>query len=232
MSEPAPRSTPICSPASAISGSVPTPTCSPAKRSNAMWRGMNVSFRDMLFLLVFAYLVVGAVALAHVAKKDEENKQQGAAPPGSVIVEMNWAKDLDEDVYLWVQGPGDVPVGYSNKSGVIFNLLRDDLGRSADPNSMNYEVTYGRGHWPGEYVVNAMLYRNRDHTFPVPTTVRVSLRNQEGQVQQVLASNVALAFEGQELTVFRFKLDDKGALVPDSVNRIRKELRNAGSAVK
>ena len=29
-----------------------------------MWRGMNVSFRDMLFLLVFAYLVIGAVALA------------------------------------------------------------------------------------------------------------------------------------------------------------------------
>ena len=27
-----------------------------------MWRGMNVSFRDMLFLLVFAYLVIGAVA--------------------------------------------------------------------------------------------------------------------------------------------------------------------------
>ena len=26
-----------------------------------MWRGMNVSFRDMLFLLVFAYLVIGAV---------------------------------------------------------------------------------------------------------------------------------------------------------------------------
>ena len=33
-----------------------------------MWRGMNVSFRDMLFLLVFAYLVIGAVALAHVAR--------------------------------------------------------------------------------------------------------------------------------------------------------------------
>jgi hypothetical protein len=24
-----------------------------------MWRGMNVLFRDMLFLLVFAYLVIG-----------------------------------------------------------------------------------------------------------------------------------------------------------------------------
>ena len=37
-----------------------------------MWRGMNVSFRDMLFLLVFAYLVIGAIALAHVARNDQE----------------------------------------------------------------------------------------------------------------------------------------------------------------
>lgn len=40
-----------------------------------MWRGMNVSFRDMLFLLVFAYLVIGAVALAHFAKNDEEQSK-------------------------------------------------------------------------------------------------------------------------------------------------------------
>jgi hypothetical protein len=191
---------------------------------------MNVSFRDMLFLLVFVYLVISAVALAHVAKKDEESK--GATAPGRIVVEMNWAKDLDEDVDLWVQGPGDVPVGYSNKSGVIFNLLRDDLGRSADLNSMNYEVAYGRGKWPGEYVVNAMLYRDRDHKFPVPATVRVSLQGDNGDVQQILTSNVALTYEGQETTVFRFKLDDKGHYVADSLNRIHKDLRSAGSTGK
>ena len=167
-----------------------------------MWRGMNVSFRDMLFLLVFAYLVIGAIALAHVARKDEEAK--GQTPPGNVIVELTWDKDIDADVDLWVQAPGDVPVGYSNKSGIIFNLLRDDLGRGGDPNSMNYEVAYGRGHWPGEYIVNAMLYRSRDHKFPVPARIQVSLQNEKGAVQQVLQSDIQLAFEGQETTVFRF----------------------------
>jgi hypothetical protein len=33
---------------------------------------------------------------------------------------------------LWIQAPGDVPVGYSNKSGGVFNLLRDDLGKAKD----------------------------------------------------------------------------------------------------
>ena len=52
-----------------------------------------------------------------------------------------WAGDRDGEAPsdaalahfdLWVQAPGDVPVGYSNKSGGVFNLLRDDLGKAKD----------------------------------------------------------------------------------------------------
>ena len=192
-----------------------------------MWRGMNVSFRDMLFLLVFAYLVIGAVALAHIAKKDDD-QSKGQTPPGNVIVEMFWDKDTDADVDLWVQGPGDVPVGYSNKSGMIFNLVRDDLGKGGDPNSMNYEVSYGRGHWPGEYVVNAMLFRSRDNKYPLPVQIKVSLQNRQGEVHQALQSNVELRFEGQETTAFRFRIDEKGEFIADSMNRIHKDLRAGG----
>ena len=192
-----------------------------------MWRGMNVSFRDMLFLLVFAYLVIGAVALAHVRKKQEE--VSGASPPGSVIVDIHWDDKVDADVDLWVQAPGDVPVGYSNKAGMIFNLLRDDLGHSGDPVSMNYEISYGRGLWPGEYTVNAHLYRSADSHFPVPVTAKVQVRSSEGVVKNLLQSVVQLDHVGQETTVFRFQLDDKGHLVPGSLNRIHKDLRAAWS---
>jgi hypothetical protein len=143
---------------------------------------------------------------------------------------MLWDKAIDADVDLWVQAPGDVPVGDSNKSGVIFNLVRDDLGKGGDPNSMNYEVSYGRGHWPGEYVVNAMLYRSRDHKYPVGAQIKVSLQNQEGLVHQVLQSNVELTFDGQETTVFRFRLDEKGEFIADSMNRFHKNLRAAGGS--
>ena len=192
-----------------------------------MWRGMNVSFRDMLFLLVFAYLVIGAVALAHVRKKQEE--VSGATPPGSVIVDIHWDDKIDADVDLWVQAPGDVPVGYSNKAGMIFNLLRDDLGHSGDPVSMNYEISYGRGLWPGEYTVNAHLYRSADGRFPVPVTAKVQVRSSDGIVKNLLQSSVQLDHVGQETTIFRFQLDDKGHLVPGSLNRIHKDLRAAWS---
>src|SRR5215813_12028631 len=157
-----------------------------------MWRGMNVSFRDMLFLLVFAYLVIGAVALAHVRKEAEEMK--GTTPPGGVIAEIRWDDRLDADVDLWVQGPGDVPVGYSNKAGVIFNLLRDDLGRSGDPVSMNFEIAYGRGRWPGEYTVNAHLYRSADGHFPVPVSAKISVQGTDGKVHSILQSTVDMTF--------------------------------------
>ncbi len=190
-----------------------------------MWRGINVSFRDMLFLLVFAYLVIGAVALAHVRKQQEETS--GATPPGAIIVDLRWDEKVDADVDLWVEGPGDVPVGYSNKAGMIFNLLRDDLGHSGDPNSMNYEVAYGRGRWPGEYTVNAHLYRSADSRLPVKVMAKVDMQTREGQVKNLMQSAVELTHVGQEATIFRFRLDDKGELVQGSLNRLHKELRSA-----
>ena len=157
---------------------------------------------------------------------------KGTVPPGNVIVEMRWDQAIDADVDLWVQGPGDLPVGYSNKSGIIFNLLHDDFGRPGVLNSMNYETAHSRGRWPGEYVVNAMLYRSRDRIFPVPVHVRVSLQGEGGEVQQMLHSNTELTFEGQETTVSRFKLDDNGALVAGSLNRTHKDLHSVRDATE
>jgi hypothetical protein len=72
-----------------------------------------------------------------------------------------------------------------------------------------------------------MLYRSRDRKMPLPVTVKVSLKDLRGDVKQVLQSNVELTFEGQESTVFRFRLDEKGTFVADSLNRIHKPLRAA-----
>ena len=92
------------------------------------------------------------------------------------MIEARWPDQLDTDVDLWVQVPGDVPVGYSNKGGADFNLLRDDLGELADATRMNYEVSYSRGMPAGEYTVNLHLYRNSSHAARVPVTVVASVK--------------------------------------------------------
>jgi hypothetical protein len=73
-----------------------------------------------------------------------------------------------------------------------------------------------------------MLFRSRDNKYPVPVQIKVSLQNRQGEVHQALQSNVELRFEGQETTAFRFRIDEKGEFIGDSMNRIHKDLRAGG----
>ena len=183
-------------------------------------------FRDVIMLALAGFVAMVILLLPHInppGKAAQENTQ----PPGNVIVEVRWPDQLDSDVDLWVEAPGDVPVGYSNKGGVIFNLLRDDLGKRADATGMNYEVSYSRGILPGEYTVNLHLYRNVTGVFPIPVTVVTSVKKSAKEsARQLLASNIELGREGEELTVYRFRLSDAGDLVPGSVHSVQRNLRS------
>ncbi|UEM19406.1 hypothetical protein JL100_020245 [Skermanella mucosa] len=182
-------------------------------------------FRDVITLALCGFVAVVILLLPHLNPK-QEAQAAVSTTPGNVMVEARWADELDTDIDLWVQAPGDVPVGYSNKSGVIFNLLRDDLGRNADPTQLNYEVSYSRGIPPGEYAINLHMYRNKARVSPVKVTVVTSVKKPNAEsAKQVLSSSVDLTVENQELTVYRFKLTEAGDLVPSSVNSLPKALR-------
>jgi hypothetical protein len=187
----------------------------------------DIVFRDLIMLTLSGFVTVAVLLLPHIGESKARAAMENLEPPGNVIVEVRWPDQLDCDVDLWVQAPGDIPVGYSNKGGAIFNLLRDDLGRRADATEMNYEVSYSRGIPPGEYVVNVHLYRNSARVSPVPVTVVASVKKSLAEsAKQLLSTRVALTREGQELTVFRFRLDAAGALVPGSVGSLQRPLRD------
>jgi len=181
-------------------------------------------FRDVIFLALAGFIAIVLLLLPHLnppAKAEEE-----APSPGNVIVEIRWPDELNTDVDLWVEAPGDIPVGYSNKGGMVFNLLRDDLGLHADFSGLNYEVSYSRGTPAGDYTVNLHLYRDLSGSLPVPVTVVVSVKpSPEQAAKQILATKVALKREGQEMTAFRFALDESGRLVRGSVNDLPRPLR-------
>jgi hypothetical protein len=187
-------------------------------------------FRDVVMLALAGFVVLVIMLLPHLHPPGARTADD-MTPPGNVIVEVRWPDEIDADVDLWVQAPGDQPVGYSNKGGVVFNLLRDDLGRRVDVTGLNYETTYSRGIVPGEYTVNLHLYRNPSRTFPVPVTVVTSVKaNGEESARQLLASEVLLASEGEELTVYRFELTDTASLVAGSVHSLYKPLRAASAS--
>jgi hypothetical protein len=186
-------------------------------------------FRDVIMLALAGFVAMVILLLPHLNPKGED-AQASTEPPGNVIVEVRWPDELDTDVDLWIEAPGDIPVGYSNKGGAIFNLLRDDLGRKADATELNYEVTYSRGIPPGEYTINVHLYRNTGGLLPIPVTVVTSVKKSPSErARQLLASKVELVREGQEITVYRFRLLESGELVAGSVHALQRDLR-AGRA--
>jgi hypothetical protein len=145
-----------------------------------------------------------------------------------VIVEAQWADTLDADVDLWVLAPGDRPVGYSNKSGTIFNLLRDDLGKVQDITDYNYEVAYSRGMPAGEYIVNVHMYRGVGVAYPVDVKlVATAKADPQQDAQELATTTVQLRHENDQVTAFRFNLDDDGHLVAGSLNTLYKDLRTA-----
>jgi hypothetical protein len=187
----------------------------------------DIVFRDLILLMLTGFVTVAVLMLAHINPKAAAASAKHTAPPGNVMVEANWPPAMDSDVDLWVQAPGDVPVGYSNKGGAVFNLLRDDLGHQLDLSGLNYESSYSRGVVPGEYTVNLHLYRNRATNPAVPVTVIISSKPSSDQpARQILISKVDLDREGQERTVFRFKLTETGTVVPGSVHSLQRPLRS------
>jgi hypothetical protein len=184
-------------------------------------------FRDVITLALCGFVAIVVLLLPHLNPPLQAAAVESVAAPGNVIVEIRWPEDREADVDLWVQAPGDMPVGYSNKGGAIFNLLRDDLGKFGDPTNLNYEISYSRGLPPGEYAANVHFYRNPDgQPIEVEMTVSVKPTVQEN-AQQLLTTKLTLRREGEELTGLRFKLDADGNLVGNSVHNLHKPLRSA-----
>jgi hypothetical protein len=193
--------------------------------------GFEWSYRDLLFTMMVAYMAMAAMALIVTSKIAKVE----SVSPGNILIELFWDKNKNADVDLWVKAPGERPVGYSNKSGVVFNLLRDDLGTSSDPESRNQELVVGRGLHQGEYIVNVHMYHARD-SGSVDAIVKISIDRSSTQGPNLGPSVIALekvtfTRNGEELTVVRFTLDREGYLVRNSINKVFRELRNANVGI-
>lgn len=183
-------------------------------------------FRDLIMLTLMGFVMMVVLMIPHL---NPPAALADAKPPGSIIVDARWPDGSTSDVDLWVQGPGDRPVGYSNRSGVVFDLLRDDLGRARDQTDLNYEFAFSRGAPSGDYAVNLHLYNPGDAPLPVPVTVTVSLRDPvSGRLTRIDRQEVALRARGDEQTVVRFRLSPDGAVEPGSLHHLPIRLRGRG----
>lgn len=183
-------------------------------------------FRDVIMLALLGFATIVILLLPHLNPPTEI--ADPVMTPGNVIVEARWLDNVDADVDLWVEAPGDKPVGYSNKGGRVFNLLRDDLGNSNDLGALNYEMAFTRGTPAGDYTVNLHLYRNRSAELPLAVEVLVSVKSSpDAKPIPISTERTRLRHVGEELTVVRFALDENGHLVSGSVHQLPRPLRTA-----
>lgn len=184
---------------------------------------------DTALLMLGGFILMTVLMMTVVNPPAKSAETAGEQAPGNVIVEAQWGDALDADVDLWVAAPGDRPVGYSNKSGTVFNLLRDDLGKAQDITDYNYEVAYSRGMPAGEYVANVHMYRGIDVAYPIDVKLVATVKSDAGvTAERLVATTVQLRRENDQVTAFRFTLDSNGRIVAGSLNSVYRELRTAG----
>ncbi|MSO74054.1 MAG: hypothetical protein EXQ99_02720 [Alphaproteobacteria bacterium] len=188
-------------------------------------------FRDVITLALGAFVATLFLLLPHLNPVAEDKKAEAVEPPGSAIIEVRWPDAIDADIDLWVRAPDETPVGYSNKGGRTFNLLRDDRGHYDDPTNLNYEVSFSRGLPIGEYIINLHYYGLALGLSPdveaVPVTVVVSTRAATtGVVSRIFTETVTLERVGEETTAMRFAINEEGKVVEGSLTHLFKPLRN------
>ena len=146
------------------------------------------------------FVLMSVLMMTVMNPPTKSSESDNVQAPGNVIIEAQWADKLDADVDLWVQAPGDVPVGYSNKSGHIFNLLRDDLGKAHDVTDYNYEGrVHARDAW--RRVRHQPSCTAPGLSYPVAVKIVASVKGDPtGSAKQLVATTVQLRKEGQEMT--------------------------------
>ena len=162
---------------------------------------------DMAFSIAFIFIIFFIFISPFVNSQSKKDKGANIKMPGNIMVWIRWPDNVDVDVDLWVRAPHDKPVGYSNRAGNTFNLLRDDLGMIRDSTPFNYEVAFGRDMPSGTYTVNVHLYRNGSELTAVPVDADVFI-SYGSQTVSIVKKSVVLERVGQEITVANFTLAD------------------------
>lgn len=194
--------------------------------------GETFAFTDLIFLMLLGFIVVLRILWPYI---NDPAKESTEPPPGIITVQTEWPDEIDADIDLWVKTPGDArPIGYSNLGGDSSNLLRDDLGKYRDPSNHNAEFFASRHAGPGDWVVNLHYFALRSAGTGPELAVKVWVTRQPTQGQGhgvvLIERTVTLSHVGEETTVFRFRTDSFGELIPDSINERFMALRSPGRA--
>jgi hypothetical protein len=185
----------------------------------------GTGFTDLLFNALLGFVVMFILALLLI----NPIARSGAVDPkAEILITLSWPDGRADDVDLYVEDPAGDLVWFRRREAGLMHLDRDDLGELNDTievdgrrirNPLNQEIVSIRGIHPGEYVVNAHLYR-ASGLLPVSATLKVEKLNPS--VTVVFYGSVELSAQGDERTLVRFSVGSDAKV--SGVSRLAKPL--------
>ena len=193
----------------------------------------TIGFTDMLFniLVGFAFLFIVAFLLIKPEAKKEDFERKA-----EFVVVMEWNHDAPDDIDLYVQDPTQTKVHFRLPIANFMYLDKDDLGYANDivknvdgtitKVNINREVVTIRGIIPGEYIINAHYYSQRQweadgrlSTSVAPPgekslTVKIELHRVQPYKIWWLGEKT-FTHRGQEETFVRFTIGPDGKQIGD-----------------
>jgi len=171
------------------------------------------AFTDLLFNALLGFAFMFFIAFILIKPEDATGKIDTNA---EFLVTVLWPDNHPDDIDTYVEDPVGNLVWYHGRESGLMHLDRDDRGNYRDTiivdgnpieNPLNQETVTVRGIVAGEYVVNIFHYSATTNE-PVPVSVRIEKLNPV--VTVLYYETIELTRTGQEETVARFVIDDKG----------------------
>ena len=204
----------------------------------------TIGFTDMLFniLVGFAFLFIVAFLLIKPEAKKEDFERKA-----EFVIIMEWDHDQPDDIDLYVQDPMQTKAHFRLPIANFMYLDKDDLGFANDvvksvngevtKVNINREVVTIRGIIPGEYIINAHYYSEREWTGARLNTNPEDMGDitPKTYVQKSKSNDLTVKIElhkvnpykiwwvgektfthrGQEETFLRFTIDSEGNQIGD-----------------
>lgn len=189
----------------------------------------DIVYRDVITIALVIIIILVFICFPFITL-DKKSSNADILSPGSLAFQLSWDAAQDVDIDMWVQDPLGELAGFSSQSTTTMNLLRDDLGFHNDSSYVNMENIYTRGILPGEYVINAVLFKINNHLPPVKVFLKINqmqtdkLNNERTETVEIFQKSFELSYETQELTLIRFRFDNNIKLIKDSIHDLQMQL--------
>ena len=177
-----------------------------------MKRYVLMSMVDFSMLLAFSFLLMWIQTLILINEPTEEAK--GTPQSGAYFVELVWDVEPDADIDLHCKTPDESVCFFRKRYTNGTYLTLDDTGKNTVEDE-NYEKIVVSLTSEGEYIIYLHAYRLDE---PVNGTINLYKTKKDGTSTLLIGKVFAISNPDEIWTFCRFELDDRGDLVPNSID--------------